>query len=219
MPRFGRAFAAQHGRAHGVAVASGTLGTWLALRALGIGPGHEVIASAHGWQPVAHAVTLAGARVVFADIDHWSGCLDATRAEAEVTTATRALIGGNVNGHPVDWAALCAVAGRHGLALIEDSTEALGARRDGQPVGSFGDVAVFDFAQPSALCCGEGGMLLTDDETLARELRGLRARTLEGRWAWPRPDSRVEAYCRSACRASLRKAARSARLSGCSISS
>jgi dTDP-4-amino-4,6-dideoxygalactose transaminase len=179
--RFESAFAAQHGRAHGVAVASGTLGGWLALRALGIGAGDEVIASSYGWHPMAHAVTLAGARVVFSDIDYWSGCLDPLRAAAAVTPATRAVIAGNVNGHPADWSALRALAAGQGLHLIEDSTEAIGSSRQGQPVGSFGDIAIFDFSQPSPLCCGEGGMLLTDDAALASELRSLRGRALEDR--------------------------------------
>ena len=175
--QFEARFASWLGRAHAVAVPSGAIGTWLALRALGIGPGDEVIASAHGWQPVAHAVTLAGARVVFSEIDYWSGCLDPARAAAHITPRTRAVIAGNCNGHPAAWQAWRALAQQHGLALIEDSTEAIGSVYQGRPVGSFGDVAVFDFAQPSALCCGEGGMLVTDDATLASELRYLRARS------------------------------------------
>ena len=83
---------------------------WLALRALGIGPGDEVIASTYGWHQVAQAVELAGARVVFSDINYWSGCLDPVRAAAQVTPATRALIAGNVNGHPAAWEALRALA-------------------------------------------------------------------------------------------------------------
>ncbi|HET7866232.1 MAG TPA: DegT/DnrJ/EryC1/StrS family aminotransferase [Burkholderiaceae bacterium] len=174
---FEAGFALWLGRAHAVAVASGTLGTWMALRALGIGPGDEVIASPYGWHQVAHAVGLAGARVVFADINYWSGCLDPARAEAQITPATRALIAGNVNGHPAAWRALQALARGRGLTLIEDSTEAIGSRYRGGLVGSFGDLAVFDFSQPSALCCGEGGMVVTDDAALAAELRYLRARS------------------------------------------
>jgi dTDP-4-amino-4,6-dideoxygalactose transaminase len=177
--QFESSFARWLGRAHAVAVPSGTLGTWLALRAHGIGPGDEVICSAHGWQPVAHAVTLAGATAVFADIHYWSGCLDPARAAAHITPRTRALLVGNVNGHPADWLAWRALATQHGLVLIEDSTEAIGSRYQGRAVGSFGDVAVFNFAQPSALCCGEGGMLVTDDPRLAAELRYLRARSLD----------------------------------------
>ncbi len=179
--RFEAGFAQWHGRAHAVAVPSGTIGTWLALRALGIGPGDEVIASTYGWHQVAQAVELAGARVVFSDINYWSGCLDPVRAAAQVTPATRALIAGNVNGHPAAWEALRALATERGLRLIEDSTEAIGSRYRGQVVGSFGDVAVFDFSQPSALCCGEGGMVVTDDAGLASELRYLRERALADR--------------------------------------
>ncbi|MBI5271375.1 MAG: DegT/DnrJ/EryC1/StrS family aminotransferase [Burkholderiales bacterium] len=179
--RFEAGFAREVGRAHAVAVASGTVGTWLALRAMGIGPGDEVIASPYGWHQVAHAVTLAGARLVFADIDDWSGCLDPARAAAQLTPATRAILAGNVNGHPAAWAALRELADRGGLALIEDSTEAIGSLYRGRPVGSFGDVSVFDFSQPSALCCGEGGMVVTDDDRLASELRYLRSRSLADR--------------------------------------
>jgi dTDP-4-amino-4,6-dideoxygalactose transaminase len=179
--RFEAGFARELGRAHAVAVASGTVGTWLALRALGIGPGDEVIASPYGWHQVAHAVTLTGAKLAFADIDYWSGCLDATRAAAQVTPATRAILAGNVNGHPAAWAALRELADARGIALIEDSTEAIGSVYRGRPVGSFGDVSVFDFSQASALCCGEGGMVLTDDDRLASELRYLRSRSLADR--------------------------------------
>lgn len=179
--RFEQAFADSVGRAHAVAVASGTVGTWLALRAWGIGPGDEVVASTCGWHQVPHAVTLAGARTVFADIDYWSGCLDAARAAAQVTPATRALIVGNTNGHPAAWDALRRLADAHGLALVEDSTEAIGSRYQGRPVGSFGDVAVFDFSQAAPLNTGEGGMLVTDDARLAAELRYLRSRSLADR--------------------------------------
>lgn len=178
---FEQRFAQWLGRRHAVAVASGTLGTWLGLRALGIGPGDEVIASPYGWHQVAHAVSLTGARVVFADINYWSGCLDPARAEACITPATRAILAGNVNGHPADWADFRALARRHGLKLIEDSTEAIGSRLAGQLVGSFGDLAVFDFSQPAALCCGEGGMVVTDDDDLAVELRYLRSRSVHDR--------------------------------------
>jgi dTDP-4-amino-4,6-dideoxygalactose transaminase len=174
-------FAAWLGRRHAVAVASGTLGTWLALRAMGIGPGDEVIASPYGWLQVAHAVQLTGARVVFSDINYWSGCLDPVRASNQITPATKAILAGNTNGHPADWTTLRQLADAHGLKLLEDSTEAIGSRLKGRLVGSFGDAAVFDFSQPSALCCGEGGMVVTDDDTLAAELRYLRSRSIADR--------------------------------------
>jgi perosamine synthetase len=178
---FEAAFAGWSGRAHAVAVASGTLGTWIALRALGIGQGDEVICASHTWHQVAQAITLAGATPVFADIDYWSGCLNVAKAEQKIGTRTRAILAGNTNGHPAAWGPLRALADAHGLRLIEDSTEALGSRYMGRAVGSFGDVSVFDFSAPSALCAGEGGMLVTDDERLAHELRYLRQRRITDR--------------------------------------
>mgnify|MGYP001162098313 FL=1 len=178
---FERNFAKWLGRRHAVAVASGTLGTWLALRALGIGPGDEVIASPYGWHQVAHAVGLTGARVVFADINYWTGCMDPVRAAAQITPQTRAILVGNVNGHPAAWKEFRALADERGIRLIEDSTEAIGSRYRGFMVGSFGDLSVFDFSQPAALCCGEGGMVVTDDDSLAMELRYLRSRSVRDR--------------------------------------
>lgn len=179
--RFESSFAQWLGRKHAVSVSSGTLGVLLALRALGIGPGDEVIASPHGWHQVAQAITLAGATVVFSDINYWSGCLDPVRAESRITPRTKAILAGNVNGHPAAWSALRELADGHRLALIEDSTEAIGSLYKGRKVGSFGDVAVFDFSQPSALCCGEGAMVVTDDDRLAIELRYLRQRSVKDR--------------------------------------
>ena len=178
---FEQAFAGWVGRKHAVAVGSGTLGTWIALRAMGIGPGDEVICTSHAWHQVAQAITLAGATPVFADINYWTGSLSPEKAALKITPNTRAILAGNTNGHPAAWEPLRALANEHGLKLIEDSTEALGSRYKGQCVGSFGDVAVFDFSLPSALCTGEGGMLVTDDDELVHELRYLRQRRLADR--------------------------------------
>lgn len=167
-------FASWTGRRYGVAVPGGTLGAWLALRALGIGPGDEVIAPAYGWHQAAHAIALAGATPVFADIDYWSGCLAPAKAAARVGPRTRAILANNANGHPARWDELRALALRHQLLLIEDSTEAIGSRFQGVACGRFGDVAIFDFSQPGALCCGEGGMVVTDEAKLATELAYLR---------------------------------------------
>lgn len=178
---FEQGFARWVGRRHAVAVASGTLGTLITLRAMGIGAGDEVICAAHAWHQVAHAITLAGATPVFADINYWTGSLSPEKAALKVTPRTKAILAGNTNGHPAAWGPLRELATQHGIRLIEDSTEALGSRYQGQTVGTFGDVAVFDFSQPSVLCTGEGGMLLTDDEALAHELRYLRQRRLADR--------------------------------------
>ncbi len=174
-------FAAYVGRDHGIAVASGTLGAWLTLRALGIGAGDEVIAPAYAWHQIAHAVLLAGAVPVLADIDYWSHCVSPKAVTEKIRPATRAIIAGNTNGHPAAWRELRALADARGVTLIEDSTEAISSRYLGRRVGGFGDVAVFDFSQPSALCCGEGGMVVTDDHDLASELRYLRSRSVADR--------------------------------------
>jgi dTDP-4-amino-4,6-dideoxygalactose transaminase len=178
---FETAFAHWIGRKYAVAVASGTLGTWVALRALGIGPGDEVICTSHTWHQVAQAITLCGATPVFADINYWTGSLSPEKAALKITPNTRAILAGNTNGHPAAWAPLRALANARGLTLIEDSTEALGSRYQNQQVGTFGAVSVFDFSAPSALCTGEGGMVVTDDEALFHELRYLRQRRLADR--------------------------------------
>lgn len=179
--RFESAFAEWVGRGHAVATASGALGALLALRALRIGAGDEVIVPAYGWHQLAHAVSWAGATPVCADIDYWTGCLSASRAASQITPRTKAILAGNTNGHPAQWHALRELADRHGVALIEDSTEAIGSRYAGKRVGSFGDVAVFDFSQPGAIYAAEGGMVLTDDAQLAAELRLLRRRSVRDR--------------------------------------
>jgi len=178
---FEAAFASYLGRKYAVAVASGTIGLVLALKASGIGAGDEVIASPYGWRETAHAIALAGATPVFAEIDYWSGTLLPGKAEARITERTRCIVAGNPNGHPAPWAPLRELAARHGLLLIEDSTEAIGSIYQGACVGSFGDCSVFDFSQPGALVCGEGGMVVTDDADLAFSLRRHRGRRVAER--------------------------------------
>ncbi|MGA3064903.1 MAG: DegT/DnrJ/EryC1/StrS family aminotransferase, partial [Methylocystis sp.] len=168
-------------RKHAIAVASGTIGLLLALRARGIGAGDEVIASAHSFRETAHAITLCGARPVFADIDYWAGTLDPVKAKAKITERTRAIIAGNTNGHPAPWEPLRELAAEAGVMLIEDSTEAIGSVYKGKVVGSFGDCSVFDFSQPGPLVCGEGGMIVTDDDELASLIRRLRSHRFEER--------------------------------------
>lgn len=178
---FEDAFAAWLGRAHAVAVSSGTIATLLALKACGIGPGDEVLCSPFGWHQVQHAITLAGAEPVFVDIDYWQHTINPAKAEAKVTPRTKAILAGNVNGHPAHWDELRALAKDKGLILIEDSTEAIGSSYKGKLVGTFGDCAVFDFSEPGVLATGEGGMIVTDDRNLAHQLRYLRRREMEHR--------------------------------------
>ncbi len=180
---FEQAFAHWLGRPHATAVASGTMGLCLALKVMGIGPGDEVLTSAYAWHQIAHAISIVGATPVLVDIDYWSGCIDPAKAADKVTARTKAFLASNVNGHPADWQSLRALADAHGLRLIEDSTEAIGSVYEGQMVGSFGDVAIFDFSQPSALCCGQGGMVVTHDSHIASELGYLRERRMKDRFS------------------------------------
>ncbi|SFK02553.1 DegT/DnrJ/EryC1/StrS family aminotransferase [Methylocapsa palsarum] len=178
---FEAAFAEYLGRKYAVATASGGMGLLLALRAYGVGPGDEVIASPHSYRETAHAISLSGARPVFADIDYWAGTIAPEKVKLRITDKTRVIVGANANGHPAAWAGLRALATAHGLVLIEDSTEAIGSRYQGALVGSFGDVSIFDFSQPGALTCGEGGMVVTDDIDIASALRRHRSRRLNER--------------------------------------
>lgn len=178
---FEAAFSTYLGRRHAVAVASGTIGVVIALQACGIGPGDEVITSAYSFRETAHAILLAGATPVFADIDYWSGAIVPEKVEERITSRTRAILAGNPNGHPAPWDELRDIAARHDLRLIEDSTEAIGSRYKDAPVGTFGDIAIFSFAQPSPLTCGEGGMIVTDDVDIAMGLRRRRSRKLNER--------------------------------------
>ena len=175
------AFVAYTGRSHAIAVASGTMGLLLTLQGLGIGLGDEVILPAYGHRETGHAVALCGATPVFADIDYWAGTIAPGKVAEKLTPATKAIIGANANGHPAAWPELRTLARTHGLHLIEDSTEAIGSRHQAGMVGSFGDAAIFDFAQPGVIACGEGGIVVTDDIDLAMAIRRRRSRRPEDR--------------------------------------
>ena len=178
---FEEAVAGYTGRRHAVAVASGAMGMMLTLKAYGIGPGDEVIASPYSWRETAHAIALTGAHPVFADIDYWSATLNPVKVEKVLTEKTSAIVACNTNGHPAPWTELQALAEQRNVLLIEDSTEAIGSTYKGLIVGSFGDCSVFDFSQPGPLSCGEGGMVVTDDAEIASMLRRLRGRRPEER--------------------------------------
>jgi dTDP-4-amino-4,6-dideoxygalactose transaminase len=179
--QFESEFAAYLSRKHAIAVSSGTIGMLLTLRARGIGAGAEVVLSAHSFREATHAVALSGARPVFADIDYWVGTLAPEKAKAKITEKTQAIIASNTNGHPAPWEPLRELAQEAGVMLIEDSTEAIGSVYKGKLVGTFGDCSIFDFSQPGALVCGEGAMIVTDDDDLAMQIRRLRSRRVEER--------------------------------------
>ncbi len=178
---FEKAFAKYLGRRYAIAVPSGTLGLALILLAQGVGPGDEVIAPSYSFRECAQAIAAIGATPVFVDIDYWSGCVAASKAEAKISEKTRAIVVLNSNGHPANWTAFRALAEKTGLPMIEDCSESIGSRYQGALVGTFGDASFFDFSQPSPLVCGEGGMIVTDNVDLAMAVRRRRSHALEER--------------------------------------
>jgi perosamine synthetase len=164
--RFEQTFAAYVGRRHAVSLPSCTSGLHLALLALGIGPGDEVVVPDITWIATAAPISYVGATPVFADVDRQSWCLDATALAAVITPRTKAVIVVDLYGNMPDMNAIQAVADRQGVALIEDAAEAVGSTWRGRSSGSFGVFSAFSFHGSKTLTTGEGGMLLTDDESL-----------------------------------------------------
>lgn len=166
--------AAYHGVQDAVAVSSGTAGLHLALLTLGIGAGDEVIVPSFTFIAVANAVLQAGATPVFAEIDRETLNLEPEALAQCITPRTRALIVVHTFGVAAEMDALGELAQQHGLALIEDACEAIGAEFDGRRVGSFGDLAVLGFYPNKQMTTGEGGAVLARDEAHAERLRSLR---------------------------------------------
>lgn len=162
---FEREFAAFHQAPFGVAVANGTVALELALHALGIGPGDDVVVAPRTFLASASSIVVRGARPVFADVDRDSGGITAETVHAALTANTRAIVAVHLGGWPCDLEALQALADEYGLALIEDCAQAHGATWNGRPVGSWGDAAAFSFCTDKIMSTGgEGGMLLLRDE-------------------------------------------------------
>lgn len=167
--QFEREFAALAERKHGVALANGTVALELALYALSISPGDEVVVPSRTFVATASCVLLRGATPVFADVDRDSGNLTADTIRPLITRRTRAVIPVHLAGWPCDMAPILALARKHKLKVIEDCAQAHGATYKGRPVGSFGDLGAFSFCQDKIISTGgEGGMLLMDDEKLWR---------------------------------------------------
>jgi perosamine synthetase len=177
-------FAQRIGVAHAVAVSSGTAGLHLALVALGVGSGDEVITAPFAVPATANAIRLAGARPVFADINREDLNLSVVAAAAAVGPRTRAILAVHTFGLPADMPALRAVARSHGVALLEDACEGLGATLGDHPLGSLGDCGVFGFYPNKQITTGEGGMVVSRDRDLARLVRTMRNHGREDPDAW-----------------------------------
>ena len=172
---FQRAFAARVGARFASAVSSGTAGLHLALRAIGLEEGDEVVTTPFSFVASANAVLYERARPVFADIDPVTLNINPHAAEAAVSARTRALLPVHIFGYPADLDALEELAARTGVAIVEDACEALGAvHADGRPVGGRGHPAVFAFYANKQLTTGEGGMVVCDREALRERIESER---------------------------------------------
>ena len=180
---FEQAFAAACAVPYAVGCNSGTDALILALRALGLGPGDEVITASFSFFATAEAISAVGATPVFVDVDPHSYLIDLERIEAAITPATRALLPVHLFGRPVDMERLGAIARAHGLRVIEDCAQATGATWAGRPVGSWGDAGCFSFFPTKNLGgAGDGGAVTTADPALAQRVRELAAHGMPRRY-------------------------------------
>lgn len=172
--RFEEAFAAYVDRRYAIALPSCTSALHLSLLSLGIGPGDEVIVPDATWIASAAPISYVGATPVFADIEPDSWCLSARSLAENITPKTKAVIIVDLYGNMPDMDAILQVAERHGISVIEDAAEAIGSEYRGRKAGSFGQTSTFSFHGSKTLTTGEGGMLVTDDETTYRRCLFLR---------------------------------------------
>src|SRR5882724_11799226 len=160
---------------HGVGMNSGTSALHLALLALGVGPGDDVVTTPFTFVATSWAISYCGARPVFADIVPGTFTIDPEKVAQAITPKTKAIVGVHLYGQPMDLAPLLDIAKEKGLPLVEDAAQAHGAAYQGRRVGSFGAVAAFSFYPSKNLgACGEGGIAITSDAALAAKMRALR---------------------------------------------
>lgn len=160
--------------AEAAVVSSGTAALHLAMLALGVGPGHEVVVPAMTFAATANCVLYAGGTPVFADVDPHTLLLDPASAESRITPRTKAVIAVDYAGQPCAWDELRALADARGLALAADGCHALGATFAGRPVGALADLTCFSFHPVKHIATGEGGAVATDSPDLAQTVRRLR---------------------------------------------
>lgn len=172
--RFEEDFAKFVGLKHGISNSNGTTALHLAVEALGIGEGDEVIVPDFTMMAVPNSVFYAGATPITIDSESETWNMDPDLIEERITDKTKAIIVAHVYGHPADMAKIMAIAKKHNLKVIEDCAEVHGATYDGKMCGTFGDIACFSFYGNKIISTGEGGMCLTNDDALAEEMRKLK---------------------------------------------
>jgi perosamine synthetase len=182
--RFEEAFAHATGRRYAVACSSGTAGLHACLQRLGVGPGDEVITSSFSFVASANVALFQHATPVFAEIDDRTLNVVPEAVEAAITPRTRAIIPVHIFGYPCEIDAITAIGRRHGIPVVEDACEALGAEIGGVAVGGHGNPAVYGFYPNKQITTGEGGVITTDDEAEHRELRSIvnQGRSDNGDW-------------------------------------
>jgi dTDP-4-amino-4,6-dideoxygalactose transaminase len=183
---FEKAVAERVGAPHVIGVNSGTAALHLAVAALGVGPGDEVIVPSLTFVACPQAILAAGATPVFAEVEPGTLCLDVEDVAARVTPATRAVMPVHYGGQPCDLDAIHALARGHDLVVIEDAAHAFGSTYRGQPIGGLSDATCFSFDPIKTITCGEGGGIAVRDEEVAARLRTMRGLGID-----------AEAYSRS----------------------
>ncbi len=172
--RFESMFADYCSTKYAVTTSSGTTALHLALLALGIGPGDEVIVPSFTFISTANAVTYTGAKPVFVDSEPNSWTIDPSGIESAITQKTKAIIPVHIYGHPAEMGTIMCLAKKYNLYVIEDAAEAHGATYHGQKVGGIGDIGIFSFYGNKIITTGEGGMITTNDQEIAEKVRLLR---------------------------------------------
>lgn len=181
---FERRMADYVGARHAVAVNSGTAALHLIVKSLGLGSGDEVLVPSFTFAASVNAILFEGCVPIFVDIEPETKNLDPRDLERKITPRTRAILVVDVFGHPVEWDAIQPIAKEHHLPVIDDACEALGAEYKGTKIGQFGDAAAFSFYPNKQMTLGEGGIVVTNDSTIANLSRSLRnqGRGTAGSW-------------------------------------
>ena len=206
---FEQAFAAYHGVRHCIGVDNGTNAIKLALQALGVGPGDEVITVSNTAAPTVVAIDARGARPVFVDVRESDHLMDTDQVAAAITSRTRCLLPVHLYGQCVAMEPLRELAERHGLAILEDCAQSHGARHHGRIAGTMGDAAAFSFYPTKVLgAYGDGGAVLTADDTVERRMRRLRYYGMQERYyvvETPGHNSRLDEVQAEILRRKLRR--------------
>ncbi len=172
-------FAAYCGAKYGIAVFNGTVALHVAMLALNIGPGDEVIVPDLTYIASANTVAYCGATPVFVDVDRYTWTIDIEDVKRKTTPRTKAIMPVHIYGHPAEMGPLMALAKEHGIAVVEDAAEAHGAEYKGQRVGGIGDVSAYSFFGNKIITSGEGGIVLTNDEAIMQQIRILKGQGMD----------------------------------------